>query len=52
VVQSKNKFLKLLGSGKNGFFDKSPDWQQWGILTVHDSLMKIFGPTHSCQNPH
>ena len=28
-------FWKLLGSGKNGTFDKNPDWQQWGILTVH-----------------
>ena len=27
-------FYKLLGSGKNGTFDKHPDWQQWGILTV------------------
>ena len=27
-------FYKLLGSGKNGTFDKRPDWQQWGILTV------------------
>ena len=28
-------FYKLLGSGKNGTFDKHPDWQQWGILAVH-----------------
>ncbi len=27
-------FYKLMGSGKNGTFDKSPDWQQWAILTV------------------
>ena len=27
-------FYKLLGCGKNGTFDKHPDWQQWGILTV------------------
>ena len=27
-------FFKLLGCGKNGTFDKHPDWQQWGILTV------------------
>lgn len=27
-------FYKLLGSGKNGTFDKHPDWQQWGILAV------------------
>jgi hypothetical protein len=29
-------FYKLLGCGKNGSFDKHPDWQQWGILTVQD----------------
>lgn len=27
-------FYKLLGSGKNGTFDLSPDWQQWGLLAV------------------
>jgi hypothetical protein len=30
-------FYKLVGCGKNGSFDKTPDWQQWGILTVHKS---------------
>jgi len=29
-------FFKLLGCGKNGSFDKTPDWQQWGLLTIHD----------------
>jgi hypothetical protein len=28
-------FFKLLGCGKNGGFDKHPDWQQYGILSVH-----------------
>ncbi len=28
-------FYKLLGCGKNGTFDKHPDWQQWGIIAVH-----------------
>ncbi|HOZ79098.1 MAG TPA: spheroidene monooxygenase [Ferruginibacter sp.] len=28
-------FYKLLGCGKNGTFDKHPDWQQWGILAAH-----------------
>ncbi len=23
-----------MGTGKNGTFDKTPDWQQWAILTV------------------
>ncbi len=30
-------FYKLLGCGKNGTFDKNPDWQQWGILAVHEN---------------
>ncbi|MEI7963795.1 MAG: spheroidene monooxygenase [Chitinophagaceae bacterium] len=32
-------FWKLMGSGKNGSFDKTPDWQQWAILVVHRSDM-------------
>lgn len=27
-------FWKLMGSGKNGTFDKRPDWQQWAVLQV------------------
>jgi hypothetical protein len=27
-------FWKLLGCGRNGTFDKMPDWRQWGVLTV------------------
>ncbi len=27
-------FWKLLGCGKNGSFDKSPDWRQWALLEV------------------
>jgi hypothetical protein len=27
-------FWKLMGSGKNGTFSLSPDWQQWGLLVV------------------
>jgi hypothetical protein len=30
-------FWKLLGCGKNGTFDLSPDWQQWGLLAVWDT---------------
>ena len=49
-------FWKLMGSGQNGTFDKKPDWQQWGILTVenngfptepmgNDKLLKeLYGP--------
>jgi len=37
-INKKISFYKLLGSGKNGTFDKHPDWQQWGILTVQQSI--------------
>ncbi|MCY7421990.1 MAG: spheroidene monooxygenase [Chitinophagaceae bacterium] len=36
--QKKISFYKLLGCGKNGTFDKTPDLKQWGILTVHNSI--------------
>jgi len=28
-------FFKLMGCGKNGTFDKHPDWQQWAIFAVN-----------------
>jgi len=31
----KISFFKLMGCGKNGTFDKHPDWQQWGIFAAH-----------------
>ncbi len=37
MFNRKINFYKLLGSGKNGTFDKIPDLQQWGILLVHSS---------------
>ncbi len=30
-------FYKLMGSGKNGTFDKTPDLQQWAIMAAYDS---------------
>ena len=30
-----------MGSGKNGTFDKHPDWQQWAILVVHKTSQDI-----------
>ena len=27
-------FYKLMGCGKNGTFDKTPDWRQWAFLVV------------------
>lgn len=35
-MHAKISFYKLMGSGKNGTFDKTPDWQQWAVLTVQD----------------
>ena len=36
-LNKKITFYKLLGCGKNGTFNKHPDWQQWGILTVNNA---------------
>jgi len=33
-INKKIAFWKLMGCGKNGTFDKTPDWQQWSILLV------------------
>ena len=37
------RFYKLLGCGKNGTFDKVPDLQQWGILTVQSLKFEVRG---------
>lgn len=29
-------FWKLMGCGKNGTFDKNPDWRQWALLTISE----------------
>lgn len=31
-----------MGSGKNGTFDKEPDWQQWAVLAVQGSESGVF----------
>ena len=55
-LNKKISFYKLMGCGKNGTFDKKPDWQQWGILTVikpgmalpklesNGILLQLYGP--------
>jgi heme-degrading monooxygenase HmoA len=40
LLNKKIAFFKLMGSGKNGTFDKTPDWQQWAILAVSKSRYK------------
>ena len=37
-------FYKLMGSGKNGTFDKHPDWQQWAVLAVHKKPVSLQEP--------
>lgn len=32
-----------MGCGKNGTFDKHPDWQQWAILAVNKQPLNITG---------
>ncbi len=36
-------FWKLMGCGKNGTFDKTPDWRQWAVMMVYkpNSSIKI-----------
>ena len=46
-LNKKISFWKLLGSGKNATFDKNPDWQQWGILSVESSKLKVESWEHA-----
>jgi hypothetical protein len=36
-ISGKIKFYKLMGCGRNGTFDKTPDWRQWALLTIGSS---------------
>ncbi len=39
LFRNKNiSFYKLMGTGKNGTFDKVPDLNQWAILAAHSNL--------------
>jgi hypothetical protein len=46
----KTGFWKLMGSGKNGTFDKNPDWQQWAILSVLKVTVKPIQVAHYPSN--
>ena len=35
-----------MGSGKNGTFDKTPDWQQWSLLCVSEKLSAFDRPVY------
>ncbi|MFP5041266.1 spheroidene monooxygenase [Parasediminibacterium sp. JCM 36343] len=36
-INKQISFYKLMGCGKNGSFDKTPDWRQWAVLSVYPS---------------
>lgn len=40
-LNSKISFYKLMGSGKNGTFDKQPDWQQWALICVATDEIQV-----------
>lgn len=40
-LNKQTRFYKLMGSGKNGTFDKRPDLQQWAILSVKDINLQV-----------
>ncbi len=37
-LNQKISFWKLMGTGKNGTFDKTPDWRQWALLLVNKNI--------------
>lgn len=40
-----------MGCGKNGTFDKIPDWQQWSVLTVQHSNTLLQNPKNTGTSP-
>ena len=40
----KVSFYKLMGCGKNGTFDKHPDWNQWALLMVSENPSAVAIP--------
>ena len=43
-LNRKISFYKLMGCGKNGTFDKHPDWKQWALLINSESPCPINVP--------
>ncbi|MBP6432143.1 MAG: spheroidene monooxygenase [Ferruginibacter sp.] len=39
IFNKKIQFWKLMGSGRNGTFDKTPDLQQWAIVIKNEELI-------------
>ncbi len=44
-LSSNIHFYKLMGCGRNGTFDKTPDWKQWALLTISKTADAGFRPT-------
>lgn len=44
-LSKKTKFYKLMGCGRNGTFDKTPDWRQWALLTISTNEEAGFRPS-------
>lgn len=43
-VSKQIDFYKLMGCGRNGTFDKTPDWRQWALLTISKPVNAGFTP--------
>jgi len=43
-LQHRSHFWKLMGCGRNGTFDKTPDWRQWALLQVYKDGASIATP--------
>lgn len=50
MLQKKIRFYKLMGCGKGGTFSIAPDWQQWAILVVKDSIVQDLKQTVSIED--
>lgn len=49
LLQQQIGFWKLMGTGKNGSFDKTPDLSQWAILVIDHP--QFANPTSDWQSP-
>lgn len=41
------RFWKLMGCGRNGTFDKTPDWRQWAVLLVRSEESGVWSEPDS-----
>jgi hypothetical protein len=49
-LNKKITFWKLMGCGKNGTFDKTPDWRQWALLAAFENNETVSSKKVSLQN--